>query len=411
MLHENIEKLWPLSESYEYAAEVGLALRNVAPGWWQEFERQVIRSRFPLPQAQGFAFLRWLEESPEVTTEELESRTAAVLLSAESPLRMELEASVACRQRSHDSPGDPFPPHELFEQPVALWSPVACAGYPEGASSYLDEWTRTALSGANITMMHAPPATVRELAAVHAHHYIQGLLGLAQAGGGLLTPETLVTPDAELSILAAAGAVMDASRRALKGERDHVPLCLARPGSHHAQRDRGGGTCLINNLAVAAADALNHNARAVAIVDVDAHHGNGTEDIFREDPRVFTFSIHQEGPFFPGTGSSDELGRGQGRGKNLNVPVHPNEDWLGNLERGLVAVARHRPQLILVEFSTDAHRADPASDLQLSDQDYEDAVRMIESIGAPVVYELGASQSERAWTGGVRALVEAAGCR
>jgi acetoin utilization deacetylase AcuC-like enzyme len=161
-------------------------------------------------------------------------------------------------------------------------------------------------------------------------------------------------------------------------------------------------------LAVAATEALRGRANSVAIIDIDAHHGNGTEDIFNEDPRVFTLSIHQAPPFFPGTGGADENGRGRGRGHNLNLPVAPDEDWLGALELGLSHVQRQRPQLILVEFSTDAHRADPVSDLQLSDQDFEDAVHMIESLGAPTVYELGASLSERAWVGGVRALVVAA---
>src|SRR4051794_7105818 len=128
MLRDAVEKLWPLSESYEYAAEAGLALRNHAPGWWHDFEAQGARSRFPLPQAQGYAFLRWLEGHPDVGRDQLAGMVVSVLMGSESPMRTELAASVDCLSRSYEPLGDPFVPHELFEQPVALWAPPACAG-------------------------------------------------------------------------------------------------------------------------------------------------------------------------------------------------------------------------------------------------------------------------------------------
>jgi acetoin utilization deacetylase AcuC-like enzyme len=407
MLTDDVERLWPLSSSYEYAAELGLALRNLAPGWWQEFERRQSPARYPLPQAQGYAFLVWLENNDETDFAQLRDLLVMALQSAEPALLAEITAALACRERDYVSLGDPFPPHDLFEQTVDVYAPVACLGYPNNSSLFLDQWTQHALVNASARECASAPASALDLARAHSHFYLQGLFAFAAAGGGALTPETIVTADAERSVCAAAGALIAASQAALAGEHEGVPLCLVRPGSHHAEKSRGGGTCLINNLAVAAACALHGRARAVAIVDLDAHHGNGTENIFREDPRVFTLSIHQHAPFFPGTGASDENGRGRGRGHNLNLPVSPEDDWLGALELGLTHVQRQRPDLILVEYSTDAHRADPASELELSDQDYADAVHMIESLGAPVVYELGASLSERAWVGGVRALIEA----
>ena len=242
------------------------------------------------------------------------------------------------------------------------------------------------------------------------------MFAFARAGGGLLTPETLVTPDSELAVRASAGAVIEATRRALAG--DPGPhLVAARPGSHHAERSRAGGTNLVNNLAVAAAFALRRGVRAVGVVDLDAHHGNGTEQIFREDERVFTLSAHQDGAFFPGTGSREERGRGAGLGANLNVTVSPDRaqsaasDWLGHVQLGLAQLARSRPRLILVQFSADAHRADAVSDLHASDADFAAAVRAIYALRAPVVFELGAASCERAWVGALRALVQAAASR
>jgi acetoin utilization deacetylase AcuC-like enzyme len=406
-----IRRLWPLSESYEYAAEVGLAIRLSHPGWWREFERAVPAERNPLPQARGFAFLAWCEAHPELSTVDGRAQLAeaidAALMRSEEHMLVEVEASIECLARPSQSTGDPFPPQALDGQEVALRAPPECWGYPEGATAHLDDWTSQALEGASVERLRSEPATREALLRVHSPHYVDGLLAQAESGGGLITPETLVAPSLPLAALAACGAMMGAAHDALEG-RGGVPLALVRPGSHHASRLRGGGTCLINNLAVATVEALRDPGVArVAIIDLDAHHGNGTEEIFYEDERVMTLSIHQEGPFFPGTGRQDAAGMGRGLGANVNLPVGPHDDWGAALESGLVRVARHHPDLILVEFSTDAHRADPVSDLSLSDHDFEQAVGLVESIGAPVAYELGASSEERAWVGGLRALVTA----
>jgi acetoin utilization deacetylase AcuC-like enzyme len=408
MFAETLARLYPLSTNYEYAAEIGLNLRGLAPGWWEKFEITHPQTRYPLPQAHGYAFIQWLETEADVDKLQLNELLTTVLQLAEPVLLTEIRAELECQERDYTQLHDSQNVAELFGQAVDLYAPVACLGYPDGMSFALDQWTRAALVGALTRECASRPASTREIGLAHSHFYLQNLLAFAANGGGKLTPETFVTADGERVILAAAGAVLTASRAALSGESEGVPLCLVRPGSHHAAKGRGGGTCLVNNLAIAAADALHsRRARKVAIIDLDAHHGNGTEDIFREDPRVFTLSIHQRSPFFPGTGEADERGRGQGRGYNLNLPVARNDDWLATLEMGLARVRAHRSDLILVEFSTDAHRADPVSDLELTDHDFAEAVHAIELIGSPVVYELGASSSERAWIGGVRALIEA----
>lgn len=412
MLLNDIRALWPLSKTYEWAAEIGLAIRQECPGWWKEFEEKTELDQHTLPQAAGYNFLRWLERHPELVTvegrAELAETIASALLHASEPMREEIKASLECLSRPAGDIDDPFPPDELSGQEVTLYTAQDCWGYPNGATSYLDEWTEEALEGAHVVRKDSEPASFSQLARVHSPYYLEGLARLADSGGGLITPETLVTPLAMKAVCAASGTLIAATKDALQGLQG-IPLCLVRPGSHHATRLRGGGTCLVNNIAVACIQALNwRQIRKAAIIDLDAHHGNGTEAIFYEDQRVFTLSIHQRPPFFPGTGHKDDLGQGQGRGFNLNLPVGPDDDWLGTLETGLLKVQRHEPDIIYVELSTDAHRADPVSDLHLSDRDYGQAVHMIESLRAPSVYELGASTSKRAWVGGVRATILAA---
>ena len=120
MLRHDIERLWPLTATYEYAAEAGLMVRNLAPGWWQDFEREIPRARYPLPQAQGYAFLQWLEARPDDIRGTLTEILAGALVSAEPALRVEIAASLDCLERDYVSAGDPFPPHELFEQTVTF---------------------------------------------------------------------------------------------------------------------------------------------------------------------------------------------------------------------------------------------------------------------------------------------------
>ena len=405
-----VQAIWPLSRNFEYAAEVALELRRTHPAWWRQFELVFdARGRYPLPQAQGFAFMAWLEEHFADADSRLELLTAVERAFRDGPgrLRTELRASVDCLDRDYKPREDPDDPPELFGERVVLYQPAACAGYPDGLTAYLDNWTGRALHGALVEPVVSPPASITDLTVVHDRRYVDGLFAFAAAGGGLLTPETEVAVDAPAAVLAGAGAMIDATRRALAG--DPGPhLVGARPGSHHAEHARGGGTCLVNNIAVAAGWALRRGVRSVGVVDLDAHHGNGTEQIFREDPRVFTMSVHQAGVFFPGTGSREETGRGAGAGTNLNLPVTPESDWVAAVKAGLGQVARRRPRLLLVQFSADAHRSDPVSDLRVSDGEFAEAVRALLELRVPVVFELGASLSERAWVGALRALAQAA---
>jgi acetoin utilization deacetylase AcuC-like enzyme len=143
------------------------------------------------------------------------------------------------------------------------------------------------------------------------------------------------------------------------------------------------GFCLFNNVALAARRAQKkHGVGRVLIVDWDVHHGNGTQDIFYEDPSVFVLSIHRYGHgFYPGTGADDETGRGPGLGTTLNVPIRfgtSRDDYRDAFTRAVERAAdSHRPDLILVSAGFDAHRLDPIGSLGLLAEDFTDLTRTV----------------------------------
>jgi acetoin utilization deacetylase AcuC-like enzyme len=223
------------------------------------------------------------------------------------------------------------------------------------------------------------PATVDELALVHDRAYIREVEAFsAEVGretkiGGKLsrffTTDTYISPKSYEVARMAAGAPLAAIDAIMQGEANNA-YCLVRPPGHHALPDEAMGFCLFNNVAVAARYALDHyGLERVMIIDYDVHHGNGTQDIFYDDPRVLYFSVHQA-PFYPGTGLSDELGEGAALGTTINVPL-PAQTAFDTYEavfRQIMAPASDRfdPQLILVSAGFDAHWKDPIGDMYLS---------------------------------------------
>ena len=137
------------------------------------------------------------------------------------------------------------------------------------------------------------------------------------------------------------------------------------------------GFCLYNNVAIAARyaqSAYPEQIKKVLIVDFDVHHGNGTQDIFYDDPSVFYYSLHQY-PWYPGTGGADERGAREGEGYTLNIPVEAMteaEDYLRKFERGLESVMKNfSPDLVIISAGFDAHEADPLGQLRLNDESYQ----------------------------------------
>jgi acetoin utilization deacetylase AcuC-like enzyme len=220
-------------------------------------------------------------------------------------------------------------------------------------------------------------ATRDELVRVHTEAHVDAMA--ATAGRAvMLDPDTFTSPDSYDVALLAAGAAIQAADQAI----DHrePALALVRPPGHHAERDRAMGFCLFNNVAVAAAHALARGLERVAVVDIDVHHGNGTQWIFYDDPRVLYVSTHQF-PFYPGTGAADEVGRREGAGFTFNVPLEAgatDADYDLVYRDAVVPVIRHyAPQLVLVSAGFDAHESDPLASMRMTAAGYGSVVQQL----------------------------------
>jgi acetoin utilization deacetylase AcuC-like enzyme len=225
------------------------------------------------------------------------------------------------------------------------------------------------------------PLTPEEVALVHAPNVAADARRLCEKGGGLLEADTVCSPASYQVALAAAGACASAVDAVLDGV-DRTALCLVRPPGHHATPTRSMGFCLFNNIALAARRALDRGLSRVLIVDWDVHHGNGTQDIFYEDPRVTFLSVHRFGHgFYPGTGDADETGTGDGLGATINVPLRfgtRREDYHAAFRSALEKTAdRYKPELVLVSAGFDAHALDPIGSLGLDVEDFATLTRAV----------------------------------
>jgi acetoin utilization deacetylase AcuC-like enzyme len=223
--------------------------------------------------------------------------------------------------------------------------------------------------GTDLVTVVSEPAPEAGIARVHDADY---LALLDRVGQGWLDADTYVTPDSVATARRAAGAGLAAAAALRTADAAGVGFVVARPPGHHALADRGMGFCLLNNIAITAAELAAQGER-VLIVDWDVHHGNGTQAIFWDDPRVLFVSTHQW-PAYPGTGSADETGGPGAPGLTVNVPLPPGAT--GDVVRAALdevagpAVARFAPTWTLVSAGYDAHRDDPLADLALSDGDF-----------------------------------------
>jgi acetoin utilization deacetylase AcuC-like enzyme len=235
--------------------------------------------------------------------------------------------------------------------------------------------------GDALVRIAAEPAPRAAVEAVHPPALVDAIERLSASGGGAIDADTRAGPSSFDVAMLAAGAGLELVRRLEAGE-GTVGFCAVRPPGHHATATRAMGFCLFNNVAITAA-ALVERGERVAVVDYDAHHGNGTQDVFYEDPRVLYVSLH-EWPLYPGTGSIDEVGRGAGTGTTLNVPLPAGT--AGSVYRRafdelvVPALERFGPTWLLVSAGFDAHRADPLTGLALTSGDYADLTAQLVGI-------------------------------
>ncbi len=218
----------------------------------------------------------------------------------------------------------------------------------------------------------APLATVEQLCRVHPAEYVRAILDIAPAPGDsvAIDADTLMSHGSREAALRAAGGAVHAVDAVMEGWARRA-FAAVRPPGHHAERNRAMGFCLFSNAAVAARHAqVRWGLTRVAVVDFDVHHGNGTQDIFHDDPTLFYASSHQF-PCYPGTGGAVE----QGIAENVvNAPLPPGATgaafraaWSDTI---LPALDRFAPELLIVSAGFDAHKADPLAQLRLETADF-----------------------------------------
>jgi len=197
---------------------------------------------------------------------------------------------------------------------------------------------------------------------VHRPGYIHLVEQVARAGGGMLDPDTAVSPRSYDVALLAAGGAVEAVRQVMEG-RARYAIALVRPPGHHALPDRAMGFCLFNNVAVAAVFArAQYGLERIFLIDWDVHHGNGTQEIFYADRSVLYLSTHQEN-WYPGTGHVEEVGSGDGEGFTVNIPLPEgtgDEGYRHVFEEVVLPLGdAFKPQLVLVSAGYDPHYRDP----------------------------------------------------
>jgi acetoin utilization deacetylase AcuC-like enzyme len=211
------------------------------------------------------------------------------------------------------------------------------------------------------------PATEDELAGIHDRGYIR-LIRETAGHAVALDPDTFTSPDSYEVALLAAGAVLVAVEHVLDAGPGSRAFAMQRPPGHHAEASRAMGFCLFNNVAIGAAKARRRDLSRVAVVDLDVHHGNGTQWSFYDDPSVLVISSHQY-PYYPGTGSADQTGSGAGVGFTVNFPLEAgatDADYERVYQSVEGVLLQFRPELILVSMGFDAHRDDPLGGMRLT---------------------------------------------
>lgn len=264
---------------------------------------------------------------------------------------------------------------------AVLYDPVSAthdagAGHPESPMRYaaLVRALEDDREAACLRRVEVRPATVSELRYCHGGDYIELARQRIEEGRRSLGyPDTNVGPGSWKAALNAAGGSMAAVDAVLRGDIRSV-LCVHRPPGHHARPNQGMGFCLFNNISLAARHAqIAHGLERVLIVDWDVHHGNGTQEIFYDDPSVLFFSTHQSN-WYPFSGYTDETGAGAGEGFTINCPF-PAGTNIGPIARAfreqlVPAAEKFQPELILVSAGFDALANDPLGGLRLQPEDF-----------------------------------------
>ncbi|UCH32785.1 MAG: histone deacetylase [Candidatus Bathyarchaeota archaeon] len=252
------------------------------------------------------------------------------------------------------------------------------SGHPETSKRLrvIMKEVRPALNGDDRCKLVEPGlAPLRDLELVHASDYIQLVKRICKLGGGLLDiGDTVASPESYTAARYAVGGAIKASDLVLKKKATNA-FALVRPPGHHAGRNYAAGFCIFNNVAIAASHLIKRqNIERILILDIDAHHGNGTQEIFYGTKKVLYISLHEDPREFPGTGFIDEVGESEGRGYNVNIPFPfrtSDKAYLRAID-GIVIpiISQYAPQFILISAGYDGYHADPVAKLSISAVSY-----------------------------------------
>ena len=218
---------------------------------------------------------------------------------------------------------------------------------------------------------------------VHTKDYIETVKETCEKGNGALDMDTIVSADSFKVALLAVEGTLKGVDEVMEGNLKNA-FCAIRPPGHHAEKEKGMGFCIFNNVAVAAVYLLEkYGLKKVLIVDWDAHHGNGTQKTFYQDPKVCYFSLHQF-PLYPGTGSEGEEGEGKGKGFTLNMPMAPGSgdlEYIETFQNIFYPMAlKFSPEFVLVSAGFDSHQDDPLSDLKVTTEGFNKITQVVKDL-------------------------------
>ena len=227
------------------------------------------------------------------------------------------------------------------------------------------------------------PADEKWIELIHPPGHVRRIERAAAEAPSALDPDTRLSSDSFRVAKLAVGGALTAVDAVMEGKVKNA-FAAVRPPGHHALEARAMGFCLFNNVAIAARYLQKkYGLTRVLIVDWDVHHGNGTQDLFYADPSVLFFSTHQY-PFYPGTGSAEETGAGEGKGLTINAPMPAmagNQEVVRAFREKLVPAAESfQPEFVLISAGFDGHRRDPLAQLQLTEEGFADLTRIVMDI-------------------------------
>jgi acetoin utilization deacetylase AcuC-like enzyme len=253
---------------------------------------------------------------------------------------------------------------------------------PERVSETMRRFEATGLLG-RLRLIKPRAATLEELLMVHGEEMVEAVFAECDSGGGFMDMDTPVSSRSGEAALKAVGGLFEAADRILAGEVDNA-MALVRPPGHHATPTQSMGFCLFNNVALCARHLQKrHGLERILIVDWDVHHGNGTQEIFYDDPTVLYFSTHRY-PFYPGTGSAEETGTGRGKGFTINRPMASDvkaDEFMRRFREVIEGpAADFRPEFVLISAGFDGYVGDPLGAFCLDAPEFAEMTRLVKAL-------------------------------